>query len=70
MGLRRCHPHAGWPHHVEGAGDVGQVTQDGEPLLLTAFLFEQALQVYDARSGNHLRTITQLGESPTIIQAN
>ncbi|MEI2788676.1 MAG: amine dehydrogenase large subunit [Steroidobacteraceae bacterium] len=55
---------------LKGPATSVQVTQDGEPLLLTAFLFEQALQVYDARSGNHLRTITQLGESPTIIQAN
>jgi methylamine dehydrogenase heavy chain len=47
-----------------------QVTRDDEPLLLTAFLYEPALQVYDARSGAHLRTISQLGETPTLIQTN
>lgn len=47
-----------------------QVTPDDQPLLLTAFLYEPALQVYDARSGQHLRTISQLGETPTLIQTN
>jgi methylamine dehydrogenase heavy chain len=55
---------------LKGPATSIEVTRDDEPLLLTAFLFEQALQVYDARSGSHLRTITQLGETPTIIQAN
>jgi methylamine dehydrogenase heavy chain len=47
-----------------------QVTPDDEPLLLTAFLYEPALQVYDARSGHYLRTIPELGETPTLIQTN
>ena len=47
-----------------------QVTQDDEPLLLTAFIAASALDVYEAASGEHLRTISELGETIGLIQTN
>ena len=49
------------------AGSIG-VTQDAAPLLLTTFVEHPALQVYDARTGAHQRTIDGVGETPLIIQ--
>ncbi len=45
-----------------------QVTTDDAPLLLATFAANPALEVYDARSGKHLRTIEGLGETPLVIQ--
>lgn len=46
-----------------------QVTQDDAPLLFTVNIERSALEVYDARSGAHLRTIHDLGAaSPTVLQ--
>jgi methylamine dehydrogenase heavy chain len=44
-----------------------QVSNDPEPLLFTVFLGRPALDVYDARSGKHLRSVEPLGFSPTLI---
>ena len=55
---------------LQGIATAIQVTQDDEPLLLTAFIGEPALQVYDAKTGQHLRAIDQLGNTPTLIQYN
>lgn len=43
------------------------VTQDGNPLLFTCFLGSPALQVYDARSGQYLRTVASVAETPTTM---
>jgi methylamine dehydrogenase heavy chain len=47
-----------------------QVSQDDEPLLLTAFIAVPALDVYDAASGEHLRTVGELGETIGLIQTH
>ena len=38
-----------------------QVTEDDKPLLLAAFIGSHNLDVYDARSGKHLRTVPDIG---------
>ena len=55
---------------LQGIATAIQVTQDDEPVLLTSFIGEPALQVYDAETGQHLRAIDQLGNTPTLIQYN
>lgn len=45
-----------------------QVSQDDAPLLFTAFSERPSLDVYDARTGLHLRTVEELGLTPTILQ--
>jgi len=45
------------------------VTPDAKPLLLAAFLESRDLEVYDATSGTHLRTIPEVGETPTLLQS-
>ena len=47
-----------------------QVSQDDEPLLLTAFIGASALDVYDASTGEHLRTVGELGETIGLIQTH
>jgi methylamine dehydrogenase heavy chain len=43
------------------------VTQDPKPLLFACFGGSSALDVYDARSGRYLRTVTSVAETPTIM---
>ena len=43
------------------------VSQDGKPLLFSCFLDSNMLDIYDAQSGAHLRTVESLGLSPTIM---
>lgn len=43
------------------------VTQDPQPLLFTCFMGSGALQVYDARTGEYLRTVASVAETPTIM---
>ncbi len=43
------------------------VTQDASPLLFSCFLGNNALQVYDARTGRYLRTVSGVAETPTIM---
>ena len=43
------------------------VTQDGKPLLFTCFMGSGALQVYDARTGRYLRTVSSIAETPTTM---
>jgi methylamine dehydrogenase heavy chain len=45
-----------------------QVSQDAAPLLYTVNMEEPTLQIYDARTGEHLRAVEQLGTTPTLIQ--
>ena len=44
-----------------------QVTEDDKPLLLAAFIGSHNLEVYDARSGKHLRTVPDIGLTPTTM---
>lgn len=44
-----------------------QVSQDEAPLLYTAFMGSFDLEVYDARSGEHLRTVPQVGLTPGLL---
>jgi methylamine dehydrogenase heavy chain len=48
------------------AGSI-QVTEDVRPLLLTAFIASHNLDVYDALSGKHLRTVSDIGLTPTTL---
>ena len=48
------------------AGSI-QVTEDARPLLLTAFIGSHDLEVYDALSGRHLRTVSAIGLTPTTL---
>ena len=45
-----------------------QVSQDAAPLLYTTFMGASILDVYDAKSGEHLRTVEEVGISPTFLQ--
>ncbi len=53
---------------LQGLATAIQVTQDNQPLLFTLFIAEPALQVYDAVDGRFLRTVDELGFSPTVLQ--
>jgi len=44
-----------------------QVSQDGQPLLLTCSLESNRLDIYDATSGKYLRSVEQLGQTPTML---
>ncbi|MBS0580503.1 MAG: amine dehydrogenase [Proteobacteria bacterium] len=48
------------------AGSI-QVTEDDKPLLLATFIGSHNLEVYDARSGKHLRTVPDIGLTPTTM---
>jgi methylamine dehydrogenase heavy chain len=48
------------------AGSI-QITEDARPLLLTAFIGSHNLDVYDALSGRHLRTVSDIGLTPTTL---
>lgn len=43
------------------------VTQDDKPLLFAIFIGAQKVEVYDARSGAHLRTINEIGFTPSTL---
>jgi methylamine dehydrogenase heavy chain len=44
-----------------------QVTRDAKPLLFSIFIDSQTTDVYDAVSGNYLRSIEHIGTTPTIM---
>ena len=48
------------------AGSI-QVSQDSQPLLYACSLENNRLDIYDARSGKYLRSIDQLGLTPTVL---
>jgi methylamine dehydrogenase heavy chain len=48
------------------AGSI-QVTRDTKPLLFAAFNESSTLDVYDAATGNHLRSIDHIGTTPTLL---
>ena len=46
------------------------VSQDAKPLLFTAFPVSPSLDIYDAISGEYLRTVSNLGYSPMVLQSH
>ena len=44
-----------------------QVSQDDTPLMYTVFIAVRGLEVYDATSGEHLRTVPEVGLTPTLV---
>lgn len=48
--------------------DLVQVTQDDAPLLVAGFVPVNALDIYDARSGEYLRTVNRVGYTPTGLE--
>jgi methylamine dehydrogenase heavy chain len=44
-----------------------QVTQDPKPLLFASFIGSNNLDIYDASSGAHLRTVPEIGLTPTTM---
>ena len=44
-----------------------QVTRDSHPLLFSAFIESNVLDVYDAVSGNLLRSVADIGTTPTVL---
>ena len=48
--------------------DSIQVSADEAPLLFTVSLGSRSLEIYDALSGKHLRSVSELGQTPSILQ--
>lgn len=48
------------------AGSI-QISQDARPLLYTAFIESSTLEVYDATSGKYLRSVTSIGQTPSVL---
>ncbi|MEP7245740.1 MAG: amine dehydrogenase large subunit [Gammaproteobacteria bacterium] len=48
------------------AGSI-QVTRDAKPLMFTSFIDSTTIDVYDATSGANLRSIANVGTTPTIL---
>lgn len=46
-----------------------QVSQDAQPLLFACFIARNTLDIYDARSGQLLRSVDELGLTPTTLVA-
>ncbi len=44
-----------------------QVTRDSHPLLFSAFIESSVLDVYDASNGNFLRSVADIGTTPTVL---
>jgi hypothetical protein len=44
-----------------------QVTRDSHPLLFSIFIESTVLDVYDATTGNLLRSVTDIGTTPTVL---
>lgn len=45
-----------------------QVSKDDAPLLFSVFIGNPALDVYDALSGEYLRSVDEIGMTPTVLQ--
>jgi methylamine dehydrogenase heavy chain len=48
------------------AGSI-QVTRDDKPLLFATFIGSTTLEVYDARTGQYLRSVENVGTTPTLL---
>ncbi len=45
-----------------------EVSKDDAPLLFSVFIGSPALDIYDAVSGNYLRSVDELGLTPVLVQ--
>ncbi len=45
-----------------------QVSKDDAPLMFSIFIGDPTLDVYDAFSGKHLRSVNEIGFTPTLLQ--
>ncbi|MBS0367103.1 MAG: amine dehydrogenase [Proteobacteria bacterium] len=48
------------------AGSI-QVSRDAQPLLFATFIGSTTLDIYDGLDGRHLRSVTELGTTPTVM---
>ena len=53
---------------LQEVADSIQVSPDEAPLLFTVSLGSQSLQIYDALRGEHLRSVPEIGQTPSILQ--
>lgn len=53
---------------LNAIADSIQVSPDEAPLLFTSSLGSPSLEIYDALSGVHLRSVSDLGQTPSILQ--
>ena len=53
---------------LNAIADSIQVSPDEAPLLFTSSLGSPSLEIYDALSGVHLRSVSELGQTPSILQ--
>jgi len=45
-----------------------QVSKDNKPLMFSIFIGNPTLDIYDARSGEHLHSVSEIGFTPTLLQ--
>ncbi len=45
-----------------------QVSKDAKPLLFAAYVGVNEIDIYDAMSGDYLRTVNEVGFTPTALQ--
>ena len=45
-----------------------QVSKDDKPLMFSIFIASPSLDIYDAKGGEYLRTVDEIGFTPTIMQ--
>ena len=53
---------------LNAIADSIQVSPDGAPLLFTSSLGSPSLEVYDALGGEHLRSVSGIGQTPSMLQ--
>jgi methylamine dehydrogenase heavy chain len=53
---------------LEKLSSAIQVSKDDAPLLFSVFIGAPALDIYDARSGEYLRSVDEIGMTPTVLQ--
>lgn len=53
--------------HLQHLATSIQVSQDARPLLFACFLDSETLDIYDGSSGRYLRSVPQIGATPTVL---
>lgn len=53
--------------HLQHPATSIQVSQDAQPLLFACSLDSGTLDIYDGSSGRYLRSVAQVGETPTVL---
>jgi hypothetical protein len=44
-----------------------QVSRDSQPVMFSIFIDSNVLDIYDATSGRFLRSVTDIGTTPTVL---